>query len=461
MKDLQKISTPILDFVNGYASSGMSRFHMPGHKGHAPFGDAGLYALDTTELNCTDNLYQPAGAIAEAQALYAKAAGAGASLFLHNGSTAGIQAMLQLWAREGEMVILPRNAHLCAVNACILGGLRIHWIPCQSTADGYCYVQEAQVLQSLDDCPGAKALLLVRPDFYGGCIPLQHIAQKCHSLGIRLVVDEAHGAHLPWMGEPGSAGSYGADAWTQSVHKTLPGLTGSAVLHLRSLEDAPAALRLLRRTQTSSPSFLLLKSIDDAREWMETEGAKRLSALLPAAAAWRKQLRVAGCLDSHSLWRETGYSFDPTRLVVGAPQGGWPLQKALEASGIDVEMADSRRVVFYATAMDGTAQLDCWLSALKAVRQPSCPAPDSLLPLTALPPAPLTVRQAAMSACRLLSVRQAVGKTAACSAGLYPPGIPLVVPGEIVTAEIAEMFQNTSRELWFGLEGDQLLCVDA
>ena len=435
--------------------------HMPGHKGHAPFGDAGLYALDTTELSSTDNLYQPAGAIAEAQALYAKAAGAGASLFLHNGSTAGIQAMLQMWAREGDTVILPRNAHLCAVNACIVGGLRIQWIPCQSTADGYCYVQEAQVLQALDDSPGAKALLLVRPDYYGGCIPLQRIAQKCHSLGIRLVVDEAHGAHLPWMREPQSAGCFGADAWTQSVHKTLPGLTGSAVLHLRSAEDAPAALRLLRRTQTSSPSFLLLKSIDDAREWMETEGAKRLSELLPAAAAWRMQLSAYGYRDSHSLWSETGYSFDRTRLVVDTPQGGWALQKALEASGIDVEMADSRRVVFYATAMDGAAQLDLWLSALKAARQPCCAAVDAFPPLAALPPAQLSVRQAVMSPCRLLPVRQAVGKVAACSAGLYPPGIPLVVPGEIVTAEITELFQNTSRELWFGLEGDQLLCVDA
>ena len=125
---------PVYDMLT--AASARRSGHMPGHKGRPPFGTADLYALDTTELPNTDDLYAAEGGLREAMRLYAQAAGAAKTIFLHNGSTAGNHVMLQLYARDGETVLLPRNAHLSAVNACVLGGMRVKWMPVRCTPDG-------------------------------------------------------------------------------------------------------------------------------------------------------------------------------------------------------------------------------------------------------------------------------------------------------------------------------------
>jgi len=260
-------------------------FHMPGHKGRGPFGPVDAYALDTTELPGTDDLYCPENGLRLAQERYARAAGSGAALFLHNGSTAGIQAMLMLYAHPGDTVLLPRNAHLSAVNGCILGDLRPVFMPLTFTGDGYGYLREETVLDALAAHPEARCLLVTRPDYYGGCLPLGRIAAAARKQGCRLVVDEAHGAHLPWLPGLTGAAQAGADAWVQSCHKTLPSLTGTAVLHLRDPEDGPRALRLLRMTQTSSPNYVLMMSVDDARAYMEAQGRERLTAVCAAGAA--------------------------------------------------------------------------------------------------------------------------------------------------------------------------------
>ncbi len=442
------------------AAAGRRAFHMPGHKGRAPFGPVDLYALDTTELPVTDDLYAAERGIREAEAHYAEAAGAAETLFLHNGSTEGIHVMLQLYASEGDTVILPRNAHLSAVNACVLGGLNPVWIPVTALPDGYCYVAEADVIEALTRHPEAKALLLTRPDFYGGCLPLEKIAALARRLGIRLVVDEAHGAHFPWQPGMDSAGALGADAWVQSVHKTLPGLTGAAALHLSDAADRPRAMRILRREQTSSPSFLLMLAMDDARAWMAREGAKRLQRTAAAADTLRRALPITGYEDAHSQWGRTGQTFDPTRLVLHAPQGGAALSEALASRGVDVEMHDTRRAVLILTAMDEPRDVLRLIGDLMAI-----PPEGRLLPMRpALPPLPrqvMTPRRAAMGRTCLVPLRDAAGRIAAAAAGLYPPGIPLVCPGEEIARETVEQLMSAGEQARFGVEGDQLLCVNA
>ena len=157
---------PVYDMLT--AASARRSGHMPGHKGRPPFGAADLYALDTTELPNTDDLYAAEGGLREAMRLYAQAAGAAKTIFLHNGSTAGNHVMLQLYAREGETVLLPRNAHLSAVNACVLGGMRVKWMPVRCTPDGYCYLAEEDVLAALRANLDARAMLLVDA---GRCFP--------------------------------------------------------------------------------------------------------------------------------------------------------------------------------------------------------------------------------------------------------------------------------------------------
>ena len=448
---------PIHDML--CAAAGRASFHMPGHKGAAPFGPVDVYALDTTELPMTDDFYAPERGIDEAQRLYAKAAGAARTLMLVSGSTGGIHVMTQLYCREGDAILLPRNAHLSAVNGCILGGVKVRWLPVSMTADGLCYMKESDVIAAMDTHPEAKAVFLTRPDYYGCLLPLEGIVKAAHARGVRVVVDEAHGAHFPWMDGVKSAGECGADAWVQSVHKTLPGLTGAAVLHLADEKDRAKALWLLRREQTSSPSFISLMSIDDARACMEADGRARLTAIAAAVEEIRRRLPALGYRDAHALWRETGLGFDPTRLVIDAPQGGSALAEALQARGVDVEMHDLRRVVFIITAMDDPENVLNLLSILKEI-----PAEEADIPtlpmLTAVPQRAMEVRQAAMADCANVPLMDCAGRIASASAGLYPPGVPLVCPGEIIPPEVVDRLTNAKNQERFGVEGDTLLCVN-
>lgn len=448
---------PMYDMLQGAAHR--ASFHMPGHKGKSPFGPVDVYALDTTELATTDDLYAPERGIARAQELYARAAGAARTLMLTNGSTSGIHVMLQLYAREGDTVLLPRNAHMSAVNGCIMGGLHVRWMPLSMTADGLCYLTAEDAISAMDAHPEAKALLLTRPDFYGNCVDLARIAGAAHARNIRVVVDEAHGAHLPWMEGVKSAGACGADAWVQSVHKTLPGLTGTAVLHLAHGEDHDRALRLLRREQSSSPSFVMLMSIDDAREYMELQGRERLAAVAAAAEEVRQMLPSLGYADAHALWQGTGMTFDPTRLVIDAPQGGKALAEVLRRNGVDAEMYDLRRVVLILSAMDDAADVLRIASILKDIPPERADIP-ALPMLCDIPERAMEVRAASMADCESVPLTQCEGRIAAVSAGLYPPGIPLVCPGERVTEEVLRRLINAKNQERFGVEGDALLCVN-
>ena len=448
---------PMYDMLT--AASSRRSFHMPGHKGRSPFAPLDVYALDTTETPLSDDLYAPERGIDAAQRLYAEAAGAARTLMLTNGSTSGIHVMVQLYCREGDTVLLPRNAHLSAANGCIMGGVRARWMPVTMTADGLCYMKEDDVIAAMDAHPEAKAVFLARPDYYGCCLPLARIIGAAHARGMRVIVDEAHGAHFPWFGEVKSAGGCGADAWVQSVHKTLPGLTGSAVLHLADEADHARALRLLRRGPTSSPSFIQLLSIDDARAYMEAGGAARLTAIAEAADEVRRALPSLGYADAHAMWRDTGLRFDRTRLVIDAPQGGAALAEALRSRGVDVEMHDLRRVVCILSAMDAPEDVLSLGSVLKEIAPQRANVP-ALPMLTAVPERAMELRQAAMADCVNVPLADCVGRVAAVPAGLYPPGVPLVCPGEVVTAEVAERLINVKNQERFGVEGDTLLCVN-
>lgn len=437
---------------------GRMSLHMPGHKGKAPFGEMELYGLDTTELPGTDDLYAPESGLKRAEELYARAAGSSEALLLHNGSTAGNQAMLMLYAGAGDTVLLPRNAHVSATNACVVGDLRPAFMPLSFTEDGYGYIAEQTVLDTLDQHPEAKCLLLTRPDFYGCCLPLEKIVRKAHAQGCRVVVDEAHGAHFPWMQDVQSAGALGVDAWVQSSHKTLPSLTGTAVLHLRHAEDRRRAMTLLRLTQTSSPNFVLMMSIDDARAWMEGQGRERLLRVANAVDALRERLPAMGYRDAHAGWRETGMTFDRTRLVIDAPQGGDALDAALREKGIDVEMHDLRRVVCILTAMDDAETVERLGKALAEI-----PAEKAVIPLLPyqqpLPERAMSPREAVMGASVYVPLHQAAGRVAAAAAGLYPPGIPLTAPGEIFTEETTRTLARAGVRGRFGVEGECVLCV--
>ncbi len=435
------------------------RLHVPGHKGQALFDAEPVQALDVTELPATDDLYAPSGPIVKAQEMMAQAAGAAHTLMLTGGSTAGIHTMLLYSTEPGDTVILPRNAHLSFMSGCVLADLNPKYVPLQMTLDGYAYASEEGFLDAIKRHPEARAVVVTRPDYYGGMVDIARVAAAAHAKRMRLLVDEAHGAHLPWMESIRSAAFYGADLWVQSAHKTLPALTAGALLHLNRREDAQRALRMLRMVQTSSPAFYLLQSLDDARAWMEEHGAYALKELRNHLLKFRVRMKALGYADAHDSWRDLPLEFDPTRLVIAAPQGGYALAESLRGQGIDVEMADDRRIVCILTVMDGKETFRRLLSALEKA---------SGLPKASMPPMPcdypiprqvMRPRQAALRKQESVELSRAVGRVSGTSVGLYPPGIPLITPGEKITPEAVAILLAAPEEKRFGLCGGQLLCT--
>ena len=338
--------------------------HMPGAQGRGPFGPLDPYRLETTELPATDDLYAPGGAIARAEALAARCAGAAHTLMLTGGSTAGVQAMLLYAAGGGGAVILPRNAHLSALYLCAVAGLEAVFARPAFTSSGLCFTPEESYLEALARRPDARALLVVRPDYYGALHWPARAAARARALGIPVLCDEAHGAHLNWDADVPTAGALGADVWVQSAHKTLPALNGAAWLHAGPGVDAARLRAMLRAVQTSSPSFVTLLALDDARAWMEHSGAQALARLKAAAARFHAQAAALGYADGQD---EPGWAYDRTRVVLTAPEGGYALSDALAARGVDVEMSDACRVVCILSPVDGPERLERLARALREV----------------------------------------------------------------------------------------------
>lgn len=338
--------------------------HMPGAQGRGPFGPVDPYRLETTELGVTDDLYAPCGAIARAEALAARCAGAAHTLMLTGGSTAGVQAMLLYAAGGGGAVILPRNAHLSALHLCAVAGLDVVFARPSFTASGLCYTPDESYLEALERRPDARALLVVRPDYYGALHWPARAAARARALGIPVLCDEAHGAHLNWDAETPTAGALGADVWVQSAHKTLPALNGAAWLHAGPGVDAARLRAMLRAVQSSSPSFVTLLALDDARAWMEQHGAEAVARLKAAAARFHARAAALGYADGQD---EPGWAYDRTRVVLRAPQGGYALSEALAARGVDVEMSDADRVVCILSLLDGPERLERLARVLREV----------------------------------------------------------------------------------------------
>jgi arginine/lysine/ornithine decarboxylase len=441
---------------------GRVRMHMPGHKGDAPPGFGDVFAWDVTELPATDDLFAPKRAIARAEKLAAASACAGHTLLLTGGATAGVLAMVLSAVPPGGALILPRDCHHSALSACVLADARPVFVQPRRHG-GLLYTAAEDVETALRGCPDATAVLLTRPDYKGVCADAARVAQAAHAAGAVLLVDEAHGAHLNWTDVIPNAGACGADMWVQSAHKTLPALTGAAWLHVRDPRGADRARAMLRLVHTSSPSFPILASLDSARAYMDGPGTQALAALYAAAADFWSALgqRRPGLRNAHTNLRQIpGLCCDAARLVIDPTAMGYTgseLRAILSNEDIDVEMADARHTVLIPSVSDPPGALDRVLRQLCAL--PAKP-PLTLSEPSAGERAPETVmgvRKAALAPARWVSLPRAAGRVAAACAGAYPPGIPLVVPGERISQETVRALAQSPQ--CFGVRRGSLRCV--
>ncbi len=398
---------------------------------------------DLTELADLASLTAPTGVIAQAQVQAAYVWGAAKTYFLVNGATVGLQALLLATLRRGEQVLLPRNVHSAVVGALILGGLVPIWLePLWDEVLGIAHgVTVAAVTQALVQHAQIRAVLLVYPTYYGICAPLAELVQLIHSYDLPVLVDSAHGAHLAFHPDlPQCAVQAGADGVVQSTHKTAGSLTQSAMLHLQGnhlvAERIEQALQLL---QTTSPSYLLLASLEAATEHLHNRGQELWAVTIERVQRLVQALNQL--VDCYVLTAPVGHSLDPTRLTLGVAVSGYALEDYLISCNIHPELAGCNHVVFLITPAHGEELLTRLLPAINEGLSTL-----DLRPVTsiAVPPttyARLDLNTAYWSTARSVPLTQSSYQTSAQTLALYPPGIPLLLPGEVLTPELIAYIQ--------------------
>ncbi len=414
--------------------------------------------IDVTELSITDDLHEPTGMIDEAQRLAARTFGAEQTFFLVGGSTAGNLAMLLSVCEPGDLIIVQRNAHKSVLNGLKLAGAKaVFMMPARDVASGLNIVPQLSHLEdALNRYPEAKAVFLTNPSYYGLSVDLRAYVDLIHRHGKMLLVDEAHGAHYGLHPAfPPSALLAGADAVVQSTHKTLPALTMGAMLHVQGEQIDRTALReSLRMIQSSSPSYPIMASLDITRAMIDFYGGTALFQQgLATAAAFRHWIIEQDQYRLVEMTEDSSIQTDPLRIVLCDSSGkltGFELQKQLERFRCYAEMADSRYVVLLfgmAASADDAARLQQALLAI-AIASDSNKSITSTRPqekpvITEIPYqisepvlfGRLGARRNGHNDSQRVNLEEAVGRKAAEAVIPYPPGIPLLYEGELITFE--------------------------
>lgn len=441
--------TALLDLYNKNQLS----FHMPGHSGEKGMeGFSLLCEIDTTEVPESDNLFFADGPIAEAERAAAEFFGAKKTRLLVGGSSSGVLAMVGAAVREGEKIICDRFCHRSFVSALVFSGAVPVWITPESLEGGALWggIAPADVERALRENPDAKAVYITSPNYFGYASDVSAIAEIAHKYGAALLVDGAHGAHFglsPLL--PPAPWKCGADLCTVSAHKTLPALTQAAWLHINM--DFPRLEAMLKMHQSSSPSYILMASLDYARAKMEEEGERLWSGLAEnSLAVFPEQGNVPGKYVKYK---------DPTRLVL--PTGGNPFKAAerlRKEHGISVECSYGKGVVCI-TNISHTAE------DLRRLKAALCTAENSPSPVpgftTEMHYAAMAPRRAFYADIEEVELSEAAGRVCAREVLLYPPGVPRVLPGEVVTeADIAAISALISAggEV-HGVENGRICCV--
>ena len=470
-------NTPLIDAIKNYNQKKNICFHVPGHRQgqalpremHDLIND--IYKLDLTELPGLDDLHNPHGAIAKAQEMAAQTYGAQRSYFLINGSSCGLQALILATCRPDDLLILPRNVHRSVLTGLILSGARpIYIYP--KMVDNFAVplgISAQQLGHCLEQHPTARSVLMVHPNYYGVVGNITEQVKIVHGYNGQIIVDEAHGGHFKFHRDlPKYALSTGADAVVQSTHKVGGALTQASMLHLNStgidrirLEDC------LRMVQSTSPSYILMASLDAARHHMSTHGEGMLEQSLRVAYKIRQKIStIKGIelLDKHHLGDGDIITLDKTRLVINVNKLGITGYQGAEIladkHGVQVEMADLYNIVallgLNATYSDGERLYNGLVYLQTYKNTVTGEIPQGLNP----PPGVVvkTPREAWLSTVKTIPLEQGVGCVSADSIGVYPPGIPVLCPGELISKEMLDyLLEVRQRKLHVHSSGDVTL----
>lgn len=429
------MDTPVCDFVAAYEKSGAARLHMPGHKGKGPLGCEGR---DITEIAGADSLYEAGGVIAASESNAAALFGASATFYSAGGSSQCVGAMLCLALQKSKsrVVLAARNAHKSFLHAAALLDADVRWLWPQPYSLLRCPVIPDMLEAALAALPEAPAAVYVTsPDYLGNVQPVSQLAEVCHARGVPLLVDNAHGAYLHFLPKPAHPLDEGADLCCDSAHKTLPVLTGGAYLHLGhgilSAEEGEmrAALSLFGST---SPSYLILQSLDACNRYLAGEARPRLAACVKTVAVLKADLAAQGWTVAES---------EPLKVTLHASKRGWrgnALADFLRQNGVECEYADPDYLVLMISPQNSAEDLEKVRGALAGAGQGSNvfqTPPQMARPRQAMP-----IRTALLAPAEEVPVAAAAGRVCAAPTVGCPPAVPVAVSGEVIGPDAAAVF---------------------
>lgn len=448
-------------------------FYAPGHKRGQGISQyltnvlgEGVFAVDLPELPELDNLYQPCGVIQQAQALASVAFGAEQTWFLVNGSTAGIIAAILATCNPGDKIIIPRNIHFSVISGLVLSGAEAVVINPEYNSQwnlAYSITPEA-IEQALTQHSDVKAILHLYPTYEGICGDITAIADLADEYNIPLIVDEAHGPHFTFHPDlPTSALAAGADLTVQSTHKVLGAMTQASMLHVQgSRVNRYRLSQALQQVQSSSPSYLLLASLDAARHQMATQGKKLIADTLKLAHLARSQLQKIPKIsvfhpdeehqNQKSIDKTTGFiDLDLTRLTVKVSElglSGYQADEILHQQfGITPELPSLKYLTFIISLGNTKTDIDQLIAGLTTLA--NCHRTSSsmlhLPEVNFISPETSSVirpRTAFFAPVQLRSLEKSIGYISAEQIVPYPPGIPVLIPGEAITLEKVQFLQT-------------------
>ena len=461
---------PLIDTLKQFVERPHAAFYTPGHKkGHGAsqrlkhlLGHH-VFSADLPELPGLDNLFSPDGVIQSAQALAAQTFGADQSWFLTNGSTCGIEAAVLATCAPGQEIIVPRNLHQSVVSALILSGaLPIFVAPEADVALGIAHGISIEAIdRALNQHSRARAIMLVSPTYYGVCCDVEAIATLAHWHHIPLLVDEAHGAHFAFHpGLPPSALTQGADLTVQSTHKVLSALTQASMLHIQGDRiRANRVSRALQLVQSSSPSYLLLASLDATQAQMYEQGYELMTHTLNLATHAREAIACIPGLRVFELpfpSTTAAAYLDPTRLTVDVSAlgiTGFDADELLhEQLAVTAELPALKTLTFIISLGNTIADIEQLVHALRMLveqtgsdhkhglqQSADLPSDIPMAPTVSVPA--MSPRDAFFSDSEPVAIAQAIGRISTELICPYPPGIPVLLPGERITSEAIQTLQ--------------------
>ncbi|KAF0824313.1 aminotransferase class I/II-fold pyridoxal phosphate-dependent enzyme [Cytobacillus firmus] len=472
---MSQYKTPLFSGLLAHAKKDPVQFHIPGHKKGAGIdpefreyiGDNAL-AIDLINIGPLDDLHQPKGIIKEAQDLAAEAFGADKTFFSVQGTSGAIMTMVMAVCGPGDKIIVPRNVHKSVMSAIVFSGatpIFIHPEIDENLGISHGITTES-VSKALELHPDAKGVLVINPTYFGVSADLKKIVEIAHSYNVPVLVDEAHGVHIHFHDElPLSAMQAGADLAATSVHKLGGSMTQSSILNMKgNLVSAKRVQSILSMLTTTSTSYLLLASLDVARKRLATEGKELIQKTIDLAQSIRRRINEIDrlyCVGEEILETKAAHDYDPTKLIISVKElgmNGFDVENWLrEHHNIEVEMSDLYNILCIVTPGDTEREADILVSALAELANERKGNTEKLETQVLLPDIPvlsLTPRDAFYADTELVPFDESEGRIIAEFIMVYPPGIPIFIPGEIITKENLR-YIKTNMEAGLPVQGPE------